>query len=110
MTVVIKVNWPNLVTLGRIVLVPVFALAYLLPSGGAYLWASALFAAGGTGEHNCRPYGPAAMRLRQSGVRSSRIDSSVSIRSDIRPAATVSRSSSARSSSDSAASARLFER
>ena len=42
---VFKVNWPNLVTLGRIVLVPVFALAYLLPSGGAYLWASALFAA-----------------------------------------------------------------
>ena len=38
------VNLPNWVTLGRIVLVPVFALAYLLPGAETYLLASALFA------------------------------------------------------------------
>lgn len=38
------VNLPNWVTLGRIVLVPIFALAYLLPGDGTYLLASALFA------------------------------------------------------------------
>lgn len=38
------VNLPNWVTLGRIVLVPVFALAYLLPGAETYLLAGALFA------------------------------------------------------------------
>lgn len=38
------VNLPNWVTLGRIVLVPIFALAYLLPGDGTYVLASALFA------------------------------------------------------------------
>ncbi len=39
-----SVNLPNLVTLARIALVPVFALAYLLPGAATYLMASALFA------------------------------------------------------------------
>ena len=38
------VNLPNWVTLGRILLVPIFALAYLLPFPGTYWLASALFA------------------------------------------------------------------
>ena len=38
------INLPNWVTLGRIVLVPIFALAYLLPWDGTYVLASALFA------------------------------------------------------------------
>lgn len=38
------VNLPNWVTFGRIILVPVFALAYLLPGAETYLLASALFA------------------------------------------------------------------
>ena len=38
------VNLPNGVTLGRILLVPIFALAYLLPFPGTYWLASALFA------------------------------------------------------------------
>ena len=37
-------NLPNLLTLLRIVLVPVFALAYLAPGGALYLWAGLLFA------------------------------------------------------------------
>ena len=37
-------NLPNLLTLLRIVLVPVFALAYLAPGGALYRWAGALFA------------------------------------------------------------------
>ena len=37
-------NLPNLLTLVRIVLVPVFALAYLAPGGALYLYAGMLFA------------------------------------------------------------------
>ena len=37
-------NLPNLLTLLRIVLVPVFALAYLAPGGALYLYAGILFA------------------------------------------------------------------
>ena len=37
-------NLPNLLTLLRIVLVPVFALAYLAPGGALYLYAAILFA------------------------------------------------------------------
>ncbi len=37
-------NLPNLLTLLRIVLVPVFALAYLAPGGALYRWAAILFA------------------------------------------------------------------
>ncbi len=44
MTATRSVNLPNLLTLGRIVLVPVFALAYLAPEAGTYLLASVLFA------------------------------------------------------------------
>ena len=39
-----SVNLPNLLTLGRIILVPVFALAYLSPGAGTYLLTSVLFA------------------------------------------------------------------
>ena len=37
-------NLPNLLTLSRIVLVPVFALVYLLPGDATYLYAGLLFA------------------------------------------------------------------
>ena len=37
-------NLPNLLTMLRIVLVPVFALAYLAPGGALYLYAGVLFA------------------------------------------------------------------
>lgn len=37
-------NLPNLLTLLRIVLVPIFALLYLAPGGGLYLYAGILFA------------------------------------------------------------------
>ena len=36
-------NLPNLLTLLRIVLVPVFAVVYLMPGGAFYLWAGLLF-------------------------------------------------------------------
>ena len=36
-------NWPNIITSARIVLVPVFVIVYLLPGQQTYLWAAALF-------------------------------------------------------------------
>jgi CDP-diacylglycerol--glycerol-3-phosphate 3-phosphatidyltransferase len=37
-------NLPNLLTLSRIFLVPVFVIIYVIPGDGTYVWAAALFA------------------------------------------------------------------
>jgi len=38
------INLPNLLTLSRILLIPVFAIVYVIPGEGTYVWAAGLFA------------------------------------------------------------------